>query len=84
MSLAPCKDCGDRAVGCHDNCEKYQEWKRANDKRREKERDARIRYCKFLPIIYKDEQDRRSVTEVEKCEQKNICSNTGEHSNKSD
>ena len=27
----PCKDCSDRAVGCHGRCERYQEWKRDRD-----------------------------------------------------
>ena len=26
---APCKDCPDRAVGCHGTCEKYAEYKEA-------------------------------------------------------
>ena len=24
---SPCKDCEDRAVGCHSSCEKYMNWK---------------------------------------------------------
>ena len=27
----PCRDCNDRAVGCHGRCERYQEWKRDRD-----------------------------------------------------
>ena len=27
MSLsAPCKDCGDRVIGCHSTCEKYKQF----------------------------------------------------------
>ncbi len=24
---APCKDCPDRHLACHDSCEKYKEWR---------------------------------------------------------
>lgn len=27
----PCKDCSDRFVGCHSNCERYLAWKKAYD-----------------------------------------------------
>lgn len=30
---APCKDCENRYVGCHGRCEKYLEFKKANDER---------------------------------------------------
>ena len=25
--IAPCKDCENREIGCHGNCEKYKAWK---------------------------------------------------------
>lgn len=28
----PCKDCPDRVLGCHDTCEKYQEFKAYREK----------------------------------------------------
>ena len=28
MIDAPCRDCKDRAVGCHAKCERYMEWLR--------------------------------------------------------
>ena len=31
-SLFPCKNCGDRYVGCHSSCEKYTEAKATYDK----------------------------------------------------
>jgi hypothetical protein len=31
-TLFPCKDCGDRHVGCHSSCEKYTEAKATYDK----------------------------------------------------
>lgn len=27
----PCKECGDRHVGCHSSCSKYAEWRAAAD-----------------------------------------------------
>jgi hypothetical protein len=27
---APCKGCEDREIGCHDRCEKYQEYRQQN------------------------------------------------------
>ena len=30
---APCKDCEKRHVGCHGRCEKYLEFKKANNER---------------------------------------------------
>lgn len=29
----PCKDCEKRYIGCHGRCEKYLEFKKANDER---------------------------------------------------
>ena len=31
MAKAPCKDCPDRAVGCHSTCTKYQEFRKQQD-----------------------------------------------------
>lgn len=33
--VAPCKDCPDRYVGCHGNCEKYKEYKAQLDSMRD-------------------------------------------------
>ena len=27
----PCKDCTDRTIGCHANCQNYLEWKKRED-----------------------------------------------------
>lgn len=35
----PCKDCPDREVGCHGECEKYKAYAEACAKQREKRRD---------------------------------------------
>lgn len=34
MVKYPCKDCNDRHVGCHSECDKYNEKKEENDKRK--------------------------------------------------
>ena len=40
MKVAPCKDCTDRYLACHDYCEKYKEWKLyANDIKHKTEMD---------------------------------------------
>lgn len=43
----PCKDCADRFMGCHKNCFKYIEWKRAHNEqqafiRAEREKDNQV------------------------------------------
>lgn len=41
MRLSPCKGCEDRFVGCHDTCEKYQEWRHEKDAENRKIRVAK-------------------------------------------
>lgn len=36
----PCRDCRDRYVGCHSECERHAEWQRRVDAEREKMRVA--------------------------------------------
>ena len=31
MKVPPCKDCKDRALGCHTTCTKYIDWKASHD-----------------------------------------------------
>ena len=38
---APCKDCGDRGIGCHSTCDKYKQFA---DKRKEYVR--KVKACK--------------------------------------
>lgn len=33
-TIAPCKDCSDRCVGCHATCNKYIEWKTREQERK--------------------------------------------------
>lgn len=41
MSYAPCKDCKDRRVGCHAECEKYARFYAENEARKEAYRKDR-------------------------------------------
>ena len=38
MNESSCVDCKDRKVGCHSNCEKYQEWKRSVEEQNQQRR----------------------------------------------
>lgn len=40
MITVPCKDCQDRAAGCHSICAKYAEYKKAMDGQRQKKEDT--------------------------------------------
>ena len=33
-TLPPCKDCADRHIGCHSECDGYKEWKEQEGKRK--------------------------------------------------
>ena len=35
----PCKDCENRKVGCHGNCQKYAAYQRENEKKKQARRD---------------------------------------------
>lgn len=39
---APCKDCGQRKLGCHDRCEAYQTYLKRCEAAREKRREHSI------------------------------------------
>ena len=56
MIKAPCKGCMDRVLGCHDNCEKYQEYKAKNDaarKVRQQEQDVTIARIQNIQRVYR-------------------------------
>lgn len=36
MKVAPCKNCTERHLACHDECEKYKEWKAGENKIKKK------------------------------------------------
>jgi len=37
ISACPCKECGDRFVGCHSSCEGYKAWRKAKDEMNHKD-----------------------------------------------
>ena len=37
-SIAPCKECEKRCVGCHSSCEEYLEWRKQWDKNAKEKR----------------------------------------------
>ena len=37
MNGCPCAGCDDREIGCHAKCERYKDWRRVMDERREEE-----------------------------------------------
>lgn len=39
--MPPCLGCPDRALACHDSCERFKEWKAAVDAIKEKRRKAK-------------------------------------------
>lgn len=48
IKTAPCKDCEDRELGCHSKCEKYIEYKKySNLKREEIIKESRIKSFKI-------------------------------------
>lgn len=55
--LAPCKDCPDRAPGCHSTCERYAEFKVA----KEAENKARADYARAHSAMM---EGRRRVKEL--------------------
>lgn len=48
---APCKDCENRYVGCHDRCKKYQEYKKQSDEERENAHALKAEEMKILDSI---------------------------------
>lgn len=45
MSNPPCKDCKERVLGCHDRCELYQAYHKANVERC-------IKQCEENKVLY--------------------------------
>ena len=44
MKMSPCKDCPDRHLACHDECDKYKEWKAYVDDTRRKQKQDHFSY----------------------------------------
>ena len=64
MGMSPCKDCEERHVGCHSKCEKYAEFRKEVNEKREALREQQkleefsvvsaIRRCKHRGITVKN------------------------------
>ncbi len=48
---APCKDCVERTVVCHDSCERYQAYNLERVKIREAREQERIRSKKYKALV---------------------------------
>lgn len=44
MQKAPCKNCGDRVVGCHEGCQRYKEFVEEKHKNEEMIRNVKKQY----------------------------------------
>ena len=47
VNMSPCKDCKERHMACHDNCQKYLDWKQGIDdcnKARRQQWEQRVKY----------------------------------------
>lgn len=51
MKIAPCKDCKERYVGCHDHCNKYQSWHKEREEMKYHERINKVYVSKSWGYI---------------------------------
>ncbi len=58
MEVAPCKDCKDRHIGCHADCDKpeFLHWQEKRETVREKRREA---VMEMQDRYYKDDRYRK-------------------------
>ena len=58
----PCRDCQDRHVGCHADCERHLEWQKQKDREKQKLSDAtqadNLLYC------YNKESKNRAIKRI--------------------
>lgn len=63
--VCPCKDCGEREVGCHSRCESFRDWeKRHRENKKKEQRAAQImgeaeRRKKAAVLAYRRREARR-------------------------
>lgn len=67
MDKCTCKDCGDRYVGCHDQCEKYRMFKANRKAENEKKREYRDAIEK-LQVLSDKADDDIAVCEADTCQ----------------
>jgi len=59
MAGAPCKDCKDRAVGCHSACKKYLDFKKTADETKEKIRKDKLDNGLYLGFVKQQKEKAR-------------------------
>lgn len=62
IEIVPCKICEDRKVGCHADCERYIEWRKAFDAEKQALRDAvknDVNYSKYKHDVVKEVERRK-------------------------
>ena len=48
--LSPCMGCTERNLACHDNCEKYKEWKSAFDDDKQKHKEDKKKRAELAEV----------------------------------
>lgn len=62
MSIAPCRDCGQRHLKCHSTCEKYLEFRKELDMQNQYKREEQLKendYWEYRRNLAKRAQNRR-------------------------
>lgn len=58
MAISPCKDCYDRELGCHSNCERYKQFKADNMVKSQARRDFLRSHNEHVGFL-RDQKTRR-------------------------
>lgn len=58
MAQAPCKDCNDRQLGCHDRCEKYLNFKAENEKTKNMIRESKREISLHIEYLAREKEKR--------------------------
>lgn len=69
VTMPPCKDCEERRVGCHSDCEKYKTWRKVKDKQYKEELEKRrcdIEYEHYVKTRQRKIRDKKVISEKEK------------------
>ena len=60
--IAPCKDCPDRYLNCHDQCEKYKEYKEELDRVREiRNKEYEKNSCSYESVMRAKQQGHADI-----------------------
>lgn len=58
MTQAPCKDCKDRQLGCHDKCNKYLGFKIENEKTKNMIRESKREHNLHIEYLAREKAKR--------------------------